>query len=291
MTTKNLLLIGAVAALIIVAGVLIKKSAVAQPQNGSTTSTLATKSGTRETIALNEQATESRSQGKVLPSEARDNGSRKLDSIKPALEGAHAATDKVTLKIDIPKPNYTGTPKPIRSPNLEPDLAGKEREPIQVPVGTKLISKGCKVTSSDPEPIIGELAFVTDGEKEHDAGTYVELGPNTQWVQIDIGKEKQLFAACIWHYHGEARVYRDVVCQVSNDPDLIDGVQTVFNNDHDNSSKLGAGKDKEYVEDNKGRPFAISGIKGRYIRFYSRGNTSNEMNHYTEVEVYGKDLP
>jgi len=203
---------------------------------------------------------------------------------------AAEAQDKINLKIDLPKPCFTGTPKDIRSPNLELDSVSKNREAIQVPTGTKLLSKGCKVTSSDPEPIIGELAFVTDGDKEHDAATYVELGPNTQWVQIDLAKEKELFAACIWHYHGESRVYRDVICQISNDPDFIVGVQTVFNNDHDNSSKLGAGTQQEYKEDNKGRPFPINAVKGRYIRFYSRGNTSNEMNHYTEIEVYGKDL-
>jgi hypothetical protein len=203
---------------------------------------------------------------------------------------AAVAQEKVNLKVEVPKPCFTGTPKDIRSPNLEPARGGKDRDPVEVPTGTKLLSKGCKVTSSDAEPIIGELAFVTDGDKEHDAATYVELGPNTQWVQIDLGKEKQIYAGCIWHYHGEARVYRDVVCQISNDPDFIDGVQTVFNNDHDNSSKLGAGKEKEYVEDNKGRPFAVNGVKGRYFRFYSRGNTSNEMNHYTEIEVFGKDL-
>lgn len=92
----------------------------------------------------------------------------------------------------------------------------------------------------------------------------------------------------MWHYHGEARVYRDVICQISNDSNFVDGVVTVFNNDHDNSSGLGVGKEKEYVESNEGRPFAVSGVKGRYIRFYSNGNTANEMNHYTEIEVYGK---
>ena len=98
----------------------------------------------------------------------------------------------------------------------------------------------------------------------------------------------KIYAACVWHYHGEARVYRDVICQISNDKDFIDGVQTVFNNDHDNTAKLGAGRDKEYIETHEGRPFACKGVKGRYVRFYSNGNTSNEMNHYTEVEVYGK---
>jgi len=196
---------------------------------------------------------------------------------------------KVVLKIDLPKPQFTGTPKDIRSSNLEPARNGKPRPAIEVPAGCdKVLSRNCKVTSSDREPIIGELSFITDGDKEHDAATYVELGPGTQWVQIDLGATKEIYAACVWHYHGEARVYRDVICQISNDRDFVDGVVTVFNNDDDNSSKLGAGKDKEYIETHEGRPFAINGVKGRYVRFYSKGNTSNEMNHYTEVEVYGK---
>jgi hypothetical protein len=32
------------------------------------------------------------------------------------------------------------------------------------------------------------------------------------------------------------------------------------------------------------------GAKGRYVRLHSQGNTSDEMNHYIEVEVYGKTL-
>ncbi|MEI7902012.1 MAG: discoidin domain-containing protein [bacterium] len=203
--------------------------------------------------------------------------------------GAQDAT-KVQLKIALPKPQFTGTPKDIRSPNLEPSRGGKPRPAVEVPAGAdKVISKDCKVTSSDPEPIIGELAFITDGDKEHDASTYVELGPGTQWVQVDLGKEKEIYAACVWHYHGEERVYRDVVCQISNDRDFIDGVVNVFNNDHDNSSALGGGQDKEYRESREGRPFAVNGVKGRYVRFTSKGNTSNEMNHYIEVEVYGRE--
>ncbi|OHE81315.1 MAG: hypothetical protein A2107_15590 [Verrucomicrobia bacterium GWF2_62_7] len=196
---------------------------------------------------------------------------------------------KTQLKINLPRPQFTGTPKPIRSPNLEPPRNGKLYPPIEVPASCdKVLSKGCKVTSSDPEPIVGALSLITDGDKEHDAETYVELGPRKQWVQIDLGKEREIYAVCVWHYHGEARVYRDVICQISNEPNFAGGVVTVFNNDHDNSSGLGVGKEKEYVESNEGRPFAVNGVKGRYLRFYSSGNTSNEMNHYTEIEVYGK---
>ena len=200
-----------------------------------------------------------------------------------------AAEAQVTLKIELPKPQFTGTPKDIRTANLEPARNGKPYPPITVPAGCdKVLSRDCKVTSSDPEPILGELSYITDGDKEHDAATYVELGPKVQWIQVDLGAEHEIYAACVWHYHGEARVYRDVICQISNDKDFIDGVQTVFNNDHDNTAKLGAGRDKEYIETFEGRPFACKGVKGRYVRFYSNGNTSNEMNHYTEVEVYGK---
>ena len=212
-----------------------------------------------------------------------------VTALAVGLTGAVQAQQKVQLKIKTPAPCFTGTPKDIRSPNLEPSRGGKPRDPIEVPVGCdKLLSRDCPVTSSDKEPIIGELSFITDGDKEHDAATYVELAPRLQWVQIDLGKEHEIYAACVWHYHGEARVYRDVICQISNDKDFVDGVVTVFNNDHDNTAKLGAGKDKEYIEDAQGRPFAIPGVKGRYVRFYSNGNTSNEMNHYTEIEVYGK---
>lgn len=212
-----------------------------------------------------------------------------LTMILAALAVTVTAQDRVQLKIELPDAQFVGTPKDIRSPNLEPPRGGKPRPPIDVPAGAdKVISLDCKVTSSDSDPIIGELSFITDGDKDHDAATYVELSPGTQWVQIDLGAEKEIHAACVWHYHGEARVYRDVICQISNDADFIDGVVTVFNNDHDNSSKQGAGRDKEYIETNEGRPFAINGVKGRYVRFYSNGNTSNEMNHYTEIEIFGK---
>jgi hypothetical protein len=212
-----------------------------------------------------------------------------VQSAKGAAGGSSAVVNRSLLTIALPQPQFTGTPKDTRTPNLEPDRSGKMRAPLVVPAGCDgVLSRGCKVTSSDPEPIIGELAFITDGDKEHDSGTYVEIGPGVQWVQVDLGQEREVFAACVWHYHGEARVYFDVIAQLSNDAAFSNGVMTVFNNDHDNSSKLGAGADKEYIETFEGRPFAISGVKGRHVRFYSKGNTSNEMNHYTEIEVYGR---
>ena len=197
---------------------------------------------------------------------------------------AQQATEE--LKLKLPKPMFIGTPTNIKSANLEA-VTGKSRGPFMVPAGTKLLSAKRPVTSSDSAPVIGELDMVNDGEKEGGDGYFIELGPGKQWVQIDLGAPYALHAILAWHYHSQARVYRDVVVQVSDNKDFLKGVQTIFNNDHDNSSGLGVGKDKEYIEVAEGRLFDPKGIKGRYVRMYSNGNTTNDLNHYVEIEVYG----
>jgi hypothetical protein len=193
--------------------------------------------------------------------------------------------EKVELKLQLPKPMFIGTPTNIKSANLE--VTGKPRGPFMVPAGTKLLSLKKAVKASDMQPVIGELDMLTDGEKEGGDGYFIELGPGKQWVQIDLGASYALQAILAWHYHSQARVYRDVVLQVADDKDFLKGVQTVFNNDHDNSSGLGIGKDKEYIEVAEGKLFDPKGIKGRYVRMYSNGNTTNDLNHYVEIEVYG----
>jgi hypothetical protein len=200
--------------------------------------------------------------------------------------GAQAPAGKEELKLKLPKPMFIGTPTNLRSPNLE-KVTGKSRGPFYVPQGTVLLSLKKKVTSSDNAPVIGELDMITDGEKNGGDGFFVELGPAPQWVQIDLGASRALHAILVWHYHSQARVYRDVIAQVSDDPAFKTGVTTVYNNDHDNSAKLGDGPDKEYIEVAEGRLIDPKGAKGRYVRLYSNGNTTNDLNHYVEVEVYG----
>ena len=194
--------------------------------------------------------------------------------------------NKEELKLKLPKPMFIGTPTNIKSANLEP-ITGKPRPPFFVPKGTVLLSLKKPVTASDSAPVIGELDMITDGEKSGGDGYFVEFGPGTQWVQVDLGASHPLSAILAWHYHSQARVYHDVVVQVSDDPAFKNAVTTVYNNDHDNSSKLGAGKDKEYIEVAEGRLIDPKGAKGRYVRLYSNGNTTNDLNHYVEIEVYG----
>gem|GEM_PF-2368441 len=183
---------------------------------------------------------------------------------------------------------YAYLPKPY--PQFDPHPYPTPWPPIAVPVGyDQLLSRGCAVTSSDPDPIVGRLSYVTDGQKERGDSAYLELGPGLQWIQIDLGGECEVHAVCIWRYNAWALgVYRDVICQISNDSECKSGVVTVFNNDYDNSVGFGVGKDLEYMESHFGRSFAVDAVKGRYVRCYSRGSTASEMNHYTEIEVFGK---
>jgi len=190
------------------------------------------------------------------------------------------AEDKVPLKTDLPKPLFVGTPVPINVPNLEPKLTGK-RPDFMVPAGTVNLASKKKVTASDTEPVVGTLDLVTDGDKEGDEGSWVELAPGKQWVQIDLEKPSEIYAVLVWHFHSQERVYRDVVVQVSDDPAFAKDVKTIY----DNSA---AGTDHPYIETYQGKLIDAKGVKGRYVRLYSNGNTTNKMNHYIEVEVWGK---
>jgi len=190
------------------------------------------------------------------------------------------ADNMVPLKTDLPKPLFVGTPVPINVPNLEPKLTGK-RPDFMIPEGCVNLAKGKKVTASDSDPVVGSLDLVTDGDKEGDEGSWVELAPGKQWCQIDLEKDANIYAILVWHFHSQERVYRDVVVQVSDDPTFSKDVTTVF----DNST---AGTDRPYIETYQGKLIDTKGAKGRYVRLYSNGNTTNKMNHYIEVEVWGK---
>jgi hypothetical protein len=193
----------------------------------------------------------------------------------------------VPIEIELPKPMFVGTPQDIRVPNLEKPL-GKPRPPFLAPAGTVNLAAGKTATSSDPEPIIGELEMITDGDKEAADGSYVEFGPFVQHVTIDLEQPCEIYAIVFWHYHRQGRVYHDVIVQVADDPDFIMNVRTLFNNDHDNSAGHGIGKDMHYVETSEGKLIDAGGARARYLRLYSNGSTANDLNHYIEVEVYGQ---
>ena len=200
---------------------------------------------------------------------------------------AALAQDKVVLNTKLPPPLFVGTPVPINVPNLEPPIRGK-RPDFLVPAGTVNLARNKKVSASDDSPDVGTLDLVDDGDKAGDEGSWVELGPGKQWVEIDLAKKANIYAVLVWHFHSQARVYRDVVVQVSDDPTFTSGVTTIFNNDFHGELGLGAGKDLNYIETYQGKLIDAKGVSGRYVRLYSNGNTANKLNHYIEVEVWGK---
>lgn len=197
-----------------------------------------------------------------------------------------ADAELVELKIELPPVALVGTPQPIRVPKEQ--LASAQETPVKIPKGCKNLALGKPVSASDENPIVGELAYLTDGDKDGDEGYEVELAPGKQWIQIDLEEVAEIHAIALWHYHRQKRVYHDIVIQISDDAEFKKDVKTIFNNDFDNSSKLGKGKDKVYIETHAGKIIPVAGIRGRYIRFYSRGNTSDSGNHYIEAEIYGK---
>lgn len=213
----------------------------------------------------------------------------KADSQADQTDAAKAAPSssggEIALTTAIPPELIEGTPQPIKVPNLE--QAPTKAPTLMVPEDTVLLSSGKAVTGSDDFPIIGELEYITDGDKEAGEGYFVELMDGPQWVQIDLEAPAELSAIWIWHYHSQKRAYHDVIVQVSNDPEFASGVTTLFNNDYDNSSGQGKGTDKPYVESRFGKLVDAKATKAQYVRLWSNGNTANDMNHFIEVEVYG----
>lgn len=191
------------------------------------------------------------------------------------------------LPLSLPKPLFEGTPQNLKVPNLERPT-GKMRPAFLAPSGTVNVARGRPVSSSAAEAAVGEFDMLTDGEKSGLDGTYVELPPGIQYVTIDLKDRCAIYAIVLWHFHKQARVYFDVIVQVADDPDFLTNVRTLFNNDHDNTAGLGAGKDLNYVETAEGKLIDAKGVIARYVRLWSNGNHINALNHYVEVEVYGK---
>ncbi len=203
----------------------------------------------------------------------------------PALRAADAELAPMPLKLPIPA--FMGTPTDIPLGDHIEKPSDKPRPPFMAPKGVTNLAAGKKVTSSDKSPITGSLDLVTDGDKESNDNSFVELHRKTQWIQIDLGKKAKIYAVVVWHAHNTYQVYHDVVVQVADDPDFTSNVKTVYNNDYDNSSGLGVGTDKEYFETYEGRLMDAKGVEGRYVRCYSKGSTYSALNRYTEVEVWG----
>ena len=135
---------------------------------------------------------------------------------------------------------------------------------------------------------------ISDGIKKSGQFDYVELDPGPQWVQIDLGKQYQVFAVVVWHFYKNPIIYNDVIIQIADDPNATQNVRTLFNNDHDNSSELGKGAGTAYFarwwgEIGDARGPDNQGTPARYARVYTNGGTAEEDTRFVEIAVYGKE--
>lgn len=196
-----------------------------------------------------------------------------------------AADATVPLKLKLPAHTTKGTPEDLPAgPNIEPPPKSAP-PPIQVPEGVKNVAAAKTVTSS-VAPYTGELSQVTDGKREPLDEDVVEFKKGTHWVQVDLGEPFAIHAVALWHDHRLLQAFHDVILQVSDDPEFKNGVTTVYNNDTDNSSKLGVGTDREYFELEFGRVVPVKGVKARYVRGYTKGSSLSAINCWQEIEVY-----
>jgi len=196
------------------------------------------------------------------------------------------AAETAPLPLELPQAGYAGTPKEMPPDTTAEKPSDKPRPPFMAPKGVKNVALGKPVTSSDSAPISGELKLITDGKKEAYDENVVILRRRTQWVQVDLGAGYNISAVVLWHEHKTPLIYRDVVVQVSDDPEFKGNITTLFNNDQDNSSAVGIGTDREYFENYEGKLIDSKGAKGRYVRCYSKGSTDSALNCYTELEVF-----
>jgi len=202
--------------------------------------------------------------------------------------GVSMAEDLVPLVIKLPAEAFVGTPSDAPLDTTVEKPSDKPRPPLMVPPGISNLALHKIVTTSDTNQLADNLVKVTDGEKEAGEDYVVLLHKGPQWVQIDLTQPCEIYAVVVWHGHDEPKVYHAVVAQVADDEKFTQNVRTLFNNDHKNLDKLGAGTDREYFESHEGKLIEAHGTVARYVRLWSDGSTVSRLNEYTEIEVYGR---
>lgn len=191
------------------------------------------------------------------------------------------------LKLKLPAPVDAGTPKNIPAGSTV-ELNAKPPPPLLVPRDAVNVAPGKKITCSDKNATAGDLAKLTDGDKEAEESSILLLRKGLQWVQFDLGVPHEIYAIVVWHAFDTSKIYRSVIVQAADDADFTDNARTFFNNDRENSSGLGVGADRQYFESNQGKIINGKGARARFVRLYSNGSSDSRLNEYTEVEIYAR---
>ncbi|WP_164821428.1 fibronectin type III domain-containing protein [Paenibacillus koleovorans] len=141
------------------------------------------------------------------------------------------------------------------------------------------------------------LSLVTDGNRSAAEYALISTSAGAKYVQLNLGESHSITKVNIVNdYNPDApRAGKDIVIQLSNDSTFGSGVTTIYNNDADNSSGLGAGSDSEYVEPSSGDGMTVTlgtPVNAQYVRYWANGHTRTLNNAYNavntpiEIEVY-----
>ena len=212
-------------------------------------------------------------------------------AVPPTLASAPAtATVPVTGLLAFPPAGYVNA-RVFGGQAASPSVRDPRERPWVLAVGAEVrnLAAGKPVTSSDAAPLQGSLSMLTDGTKSCSGDDVLELASGTQYVQVDLAMPCRIDGIGLWHYCQAPRLYAAVQIWISTTADFREA-RAVFNNDHQDLLGQGMGGDELYLETHLGLVQMVPQVTGRYVRAYSRGNTSNQLNHYIELEVYGKPL-
>ncbi len=199
------------------------------------------------------------------------------------------------------------TPYPNTSKKKPKILRDKDykRPAYLLPEGFENLARGAAVTTNVEEAAVvhNSLKVITDGNLDSkDPKSFVGLQNwgEVPYAQLDLGQQSTIYSIGVWHYF-PGPVYTDIVVQVAEDAAFTKNVQTVFNNDFDNSIGL-KNLDKEptnecYASSKFGelipeysKDVDPAGWKGRYVRVYSN-NAFYEADlepRFVEIMVWGK---
>jgi len=194
------------------------------------------------------------------------------------------------LTVDAVTRATPGNPEGIKPPHLREEV---KREDFIVPEGLENLALYKEVTAGIDEPNLGDFDQITDGIKKSGDFDFVEMGEGAHWIRIDLAETHTIYAIAIWHFYKNATIYNDVIVQVADDKAFTTNVRTLFNNDHDNSAKMGKGKDTAFYtrwwgELVDARGADGKGTRARYVRIFTSEGMEGEWVRFVEVDVYGK---
>ena len=100
--------------------------------------------------------------------------------------GLSTQTGLEPVTIRLPSPGVRGNAAESCQHSKFGKAVGQGARPVSRAGGSKNVATGKKVTSSETDPVVGDLTLITDGDTTQIEGNNVELGRGVQWIIMDL---------------------------------------------------------------------------------------------------------